>query len=147
MSNLIEHAKREFKAIGYNLNQKKEDPDKWIVENVLELLEVFSNQGHSGTSAPFCINYFKKLAMFEPLGPITGEKSEWMEVGDGVFQNKRCSHVFKENGQAYDIDGKIFREPNGVCYTNKDSRVPVEFPYTPKSEYVDVDCLKDDDEN
>lgn len=30
-------------------------------------------------------------------------------------------------------------EPDGGCYTSRDSLVPVTFPYTPKSEYVDVD--------
>lgn len=56
-----------------------------------------------------------------------------------THQNKRCSHVFKDkDGNAYDIDGKVFREPDGCCFTSKDSFVPVTFPYTPKTEYVDV---------
>lgn len=113
-----------------------------ICEHVLELLRVFSDEGHSGTTAPYTVNMFKKLAMFEPLVPLTGEDWEWNEVGPGTFQNKRCSRVFKQadrfDGQAYDIEGKVFREPNGSCYTSADSRVPVTFPYTPKTEYVDV---------
>ena len=138
MSNYIEHAKREFVAMGYDLDTKEEDPNKWIMENIFELLEVFGKQGHSGTSAPYCANMFKKLALFEPLSPIQGTEEEWMAVTDTLYQNKRCSHVFKENGLAYDIQGKIFREPDGNCYTGSDSRVNVEFPYTPKSEYIDV---------
>ena len=55
------------------------------------------------------------------------------------WQNNRASHVFKcSDGQAYDIEGKIFRDKAGHCYTNRDSRVDVTFPYTPKREYVDV---------
>lgn len=143
MSSLVEHAKREFLALGYKpIDEEEDGPNKWIQENVLELLRVFSEQGHSGSSAPYCVGMFKKLAMYEPLGPLTGEDNEWHEVGDGVFQNTRCSHVFKQadrfDGQAYDINGRIFREPNGACYTSSESRVPVTFPYTPKSEYVDV---------
>jgi len=47
--------------------------------------------------------------------------------------------VFKdETGEAYDINGKVFREPSGSCYTSFESRVPVTFPYTPTTEYVDV---------
>jgi hypothetical protein len=58
-----------------------------------------------------------------------------------MWQNNRCCHVFKDNaGNAYDIDGKIFREPDGACYTSRDSRVPVTFPYTPVREYVDVEA-------
>ena len=139
----IEHAKREFKAVGYiPLDQPQEDgPNKWIQENVLELLDVFSKQGHSGFSAPYCISTFKKLASLEPLGPLTGADDEWTEVVDGrMLQNNRCGHVFKDSkdGQAYDIEGRIFREPNGCCFTSRDSRVPITFPYTPTSEYVDV---------
>jgi hypothetical protein len=142
MSNLIDHAKREFLALGYKPIEEEEDgPNKWIQENVLELLQVFSEQGHSGFSAGYCINTFKKLANFEPLGPLTGKDSEWVEVSNGLFQNSRCSHVFKRadrfNGQAYDIYGRVFRDPDGYCYTNSDSHVPVTFPYVPKTEYVD----------
>ena len=134
-----EHAVRELTAIGYKMDETEEGPNKWIVENLFELLDVFSEQGHSGSSAPYCANMFKKLALFEPLCPLTGEDHEWREVGEGIWQNKRCSHVFKESdGSAYDIDGRIFREPSGACYTNRDSRVYITFPYTPTRVYVDV---------
>jgi len=144
MSNLVEYAKREFKALGYDpIEECENGPDKRIQENVLELLKVFSKQGHSGFSAPFCIGYFEKLAKFEPLTPLQGTDDEWYDIGETagkpLFQNKRCSHVFKDaDGRAYDIDGKIFREPNGACYTNNESTVFIEFPYIPKREYVDV---------
>lgn len=141
-SNYTRHAKREFLAVGYlPLDQEQEDgPNKWIQENILELLDKFGDQGHSGGSAPYCVEVFRKLALFEPLCPLTGEDAEWNEVGNGMWQNNRCSHVFKEaDGTAYDIDGRIFREPNGVCYTGRESRVNVTFPYTPKQVYVDVD--------
>lgn len=138
MSSYRKHAEREFKAIGYDLNDTEDGPNKWIMENLFELLEVFDKQGHSGSSAPYCVNAFKKLALFEPLGPLTGADDEWMEVSDGMWQNVRCSHVFKEGDQAYDINGKMFRELNGSCYTNRDSRVYVSFPYIPTTQYVNV---------
>ena len=34
--------------------------------------------------------------------------------------------------------GKVFRDPDGFCFTNRDSRTPVTFPYTPATVYVDV---------
>ena len=108
-------------------------------ENVIELLRVFAKQGHSGFSAPYCIETFRKLALFEPLVPLRGIDDEWNECCSGMWQNNRCSHVFKElDGRAYDIQGRIFREPNGSCYTNRESRVYISFPYTPTREYVDV---------
>lgn len=141
MSNLINHAIREFKALGYTPpDEEQEDgPNLWIQENILELIRVFSAQGHSGSSASYCVKMFSKLAMFEPLAPITGEDWEWIEVGPNVFQNVRCSHVFKDgkDGPAYDSHGRIFRDPDGSCWTNSESRVFVTFPYTPTSVYVD----------
>lgn len=138
-SNLIKHAERELTAAGYDLNDKEEGPNKWIMENLLELLDVFSKQGHSGSSAPYCINAFAKLARFEPLSPLYGSDDEWVEVGEGVWQNNRCCRVFKDkDGRAYDIDGRVFRELNGACYSSKNSRVYVTFPYTPTTVYVNV---------
>lgn len=136
------HAMREFLAAGYKpIAECEEDPEKWIQENVLELLRVFSKQGHSGFSAGICISMFEKLARFKPLVPLSGDESEWSPPydTDGTQQNIRCSRVFRgADGRAYDIDGRVFREPNGVCYTGRDSRVYITFPYTPTTEYVDV---------
>lgn len=140
--NSVKHAKRELRA-----SLQTTGPDRWIADNLLQLLAVFSAQGHSGFSSPWCLSMFAKLAAFEPLGPLTGEPVEWLEVSDGVWQNMRCSHVFKQadrfDGQAYDIQGKVFREPTGGTYTNSDSFVPITFPYTPTTEYVDVPASED----
>jgi hypothetical protein len=141
MSNLLEHAKRELLAAGYDPDQTEEDPNKWIQENILELIKVFAAQGHSGSSAPYCIRAFKTLANWEPLVPLTGEDGEWgpSPSGHGPDQNIRCSRVFRNpDGRAFDVSGKVFREPSGACYTGSGSAVDVTFPYTPKTEYVDV---------
>jgi len=136
MGNLVTHAKFEMLKAG--LYDDDSDYGGMLAGAVTELMEVFEKQGHSGMSAARTVQLFQKLAMFEPLCPLTGDDDEWLEVADGIFQNKRCSHVFKENGEAYDIEGRIFREPSGVTFTSGDSRVPVTFPYTPKTEFVDV---------
>ncbi len=137
MSNYLEHLDREWTAMGWPTSGEN-DPQVWIYDHLKKLLEAFDGEGHSGTSAPYTVGLFKKLALFEPLGPLTGDDSEWMEVSKGMLQNRRCSHVFKENGEAYDIDGKVFEEPDGSCFTSRDSRVPVTFPYTPTTEIVKV---------
>ena len=110
---------------------------------VWKLLQVHWAEGHSGYSNGIVVSIFEKLARSEPLGPLTGADDEWGEVGhahgEPYWQNKRCSHVFKEKGgRAYDIDAVIFREPSGACFTSRDSRRYITFPYTPKREYVDV---------
>ena len=70
---------------------------------------------------------------------------------DELYQNKRCSAVFKQpdrfDGQPYYLDGNVFwewykSEEDGIMsksyYTGRDSCVTIEFPYTPKTEYVFV---------
>lgn len=139
MSNLTEHAKKELALMGADQSFYGD----LLPKAVLELIEVFSKQGHSGMSGNIVLQIFEKLAKFEPWMPLTGADDEWNECGDGVFQNKRCSHVFKQkdrfDGQAYDIQGKVFTPKKGAAYTGSGSHVPITFPYTPKTEYVEVD--------
>lgn len=125
----------------------KDEMDQDMRKCVLDIIDIFSEQGHSGFSAALCTNLVTKLMKFEPLTPITGEDDEWMEVGPNMFQNKRCSHVFKDaDGKAYDSEGIIFydilkNEDDGSefksYYTSSNSRVFIEFPYTPTKIYVE----------
>lgn len=141
---LLDHAKKEFRAAGWtdDNGEFKDNMQEMMCKQILEIIELFSSHGHSGFSANYAINMLNKLLRFEPLVPLTGERWEWNEIGPGVFQNNRCSHVFKQadrfDGQAYDIEGRIFREANGTCYTNAKSFVPITFPYTPTKDYIDV---------
>lgn len=161
MSNLNKHAWLEFKAAGWlDENGKfKDDMQEAICNHILALLKVFADEGHSGTTAPYTVDLFKKLAMYEPIVPLTGEDWEWQDVSDRSdgtkwYQNKRCSHVFKDKDGAYDINGRVFwewserplhedeegypgmSEPYKSYYTGRDSRTPVTFPYTPSTVYV-----------
>ena len=140
MSELVEYARRELTRLGMDPNDTGDMNGK-MAQSIVEVVEKFSEQGHSGFSAGYASNLLEKLLRFEPISPLTGEADEWMEVGEGVWQNIRCFHVFKETGgRAYDIDGRIFREPDGSTFTSAGSRVYITFPYTPRREYVDVDA-------
>ena len=142
MSNLEKHALMEFKAAGWldESGNYTDEMQEMICRHVLALLDVFSNEGHSGSSAPYAINMFSRLAKFEPIAPLTGEDWEWTDVSqddeDILYQNRRFSSVFKKDGKAYWIDGKVFWEwqmyegkPHKSYYTCRESRVPVTFPY------------------
>jgi hypothetical protein len=150
MSNLEFHARNEFRAAGWTDENGnfKDEMQEAICNDVLKLIEVFSEQGHSGTSATYAISLFKTLASFKPIVPLTGEDWEWGDVtelsGKTLWQNKRCSHVFKDNDGAYDNDGIVWwewytnpetGEKFKSHFTNYESRVSVTFPYTPKTEY------------
>lgn len=152
MSNYKRHAELEFRAAGWTDEdgEFKDEMQRMICEHVLKLLDVFEGEGHSGSSAPYAIDLFKKLASFEPVAPLTGEDWEWTDVseqnGRTLYQNKRCSHVFKNGDEAYDIDGVVFwewytdpdtGEKHKSYFTSRESRVAVTFPYTPKREYVE----------
>lgn len=144
-SNLVQHAEEELRK---QLSLPTDDADRWMADHLLRMIRVFSAEGHSGFSAGVARSMFARLAVYEPLSPLTGDPGEWNSVGetnDGwpLYQNRRCSTVFMEgeppDGKAYDIEGRVFREPNGICFTSADSRVDVVFPYVPRREYVDVD--------
>ena len=137
MSELINFAKSELDIVG----MKENDPEianRAMREHILKMVEVFSDEGHSGFSASYAAAILEKLLRFNPISPLTGEDSEWNLISEveKLYQNKRCSHVFKSNGKAYDLNGKVFIQENGSAYTSADSRVDVTFPYTPKTEYV-----------
>jgi len=135
MSNLTKHAEREFAILGWPGDDKMQ---QLICRNVLDLLKVLSGQGHSGSSHGYLMGLFVNLADFKPISPLTGADDEWIEVDDGMFQNRRDSEVFKENGDAYWIHGKIFRDADGSTWTNTGSRVPVMFPWVrPKPRIIE----------
>lgn len=135
MSNLVKHAETELALLGGSDDEMQQAMNA----HIMAMVKVFSGEGHSGFSAEYAISILQRLLRFEPITPLTGADDEWADVTSDLYQNKRCSHVFKDKaGRSYDIEGRIFREPNGSCYTNGNSKVYIEFPYTPKREYVEV---------
>lgn len=140
MSNLIKHAKAELSLI-YTEEELKHDINKMTYDCIMELVEVFSKQGHSNNSASYVINSFKTLAMYETLTPLTGEDDEWGLIRDEPepkWQNIRDSAVFKNSdGSCYYIDAVVWRDKDGDCFTNRESSMNVKFPVVPKTFYVD----------
>ena len=131
---MLEFAKEELDRAG--LYRKDSDYGGMIGEAVEELFEVFCRQGHSGFSASLVSAVFKKLVEGKPLSPLQGTPDEWMEVVDGLFQNKRMASVFAEGGRgegAYNVDGVVFINKRGAAFTCNESRVPVTFPSIPET--------------
>lgn len=138
------HAEHELFLIG--LGPDCTGINKSMRDHILHMVDEFADEGHSGFSASYAIGILEKLLKFEPVTPLTGRDDEWMEIHEGTFQNKRCGRVFKDkDGNAYDINGRVFyeeytdeedgetRKSYFTCY---ESRTPVTFPYTPKTEYL-----------
>ena len=134
MSSMLDWAEEELKR--YNFDFYGDDMNK----AVLEVLKTLVDQGHSNMSASIVIALVDRLWSWKPLTPLTGEDDEWTDELDpngSTWQNKRYSAVFKskETGECYDVEGRIFAEPDGVTFTCRESRVPVEFPYMPPDKY------------
>ena len=86
---IIEHAKTELAAINFGTED---------TAVMVELLEKFLNQWDSGGAVHAVAPVFVRLLSGQPLGPLTGDDSEWHDpMGDGIMlQNRRCSSVFKD---------------------------------------------------
>ena len=138
---LVSYAESELDRIGMT---DDDDMNGMMRKHLLHMVKEFSEEGHSGFSASYSLQCLEKLLRFKPLSPLTGEDDEWGDVsnvsGETMFQNKRCSSVFKygKDGEAYDIDGKVFwewytdketGEKHKSYYTSVEGRVPVTFPY------------------
>lgn len=142
-SNLVEYAKSEFNRAGWChpdlvFDDKMQEA---VCQNVMDMLCVFSSEGHSGFSANYTLDVFNKVVRFNPISPLTGDDSEWNEVGGDTYQNRICGTVFKrgKDGKAYWLDRYVFRDESGCCFTSSMSAQYIEFPWTPtESEYVDV---------
>ena len=145
---LIEHAVKEFKSAGWlkEDGNYSDEMQGMICDHILKLLRVFSDEGHSGSSAYYTLNLFDKLARFKIITPLTGLDDEWNEVADGkggtMYQNKRYSSVFKDDDGVWDINGRVFwewqRREDGTAYKShyqgSGCSTPVTFPYTPPKE-------------
>jgi len=143
MSELLKHAQHELTLIG--AGEDSADYDGNLRKAVLEIVDVFSKQGHSGLSASITVSMVEKLLRFLPLSPLTGAGDEWNELpvelrsGNIAAQNKRCSRVFRrDDGTAFDVEGKVFRDPDGTTYLDPRGGADVTFPYTPATEFVDM---------
>jgi hypothetical protein len=116
---VIDQAKYEMKLANFPADE---------IEAMTSILDRFFDTWDSGGAVWVMAPVLQKLIAAKPLSPLTGEDHEWVDHGDGVFQNRRCGSVFKDprfhDGKlAYDIDAP---EP----------RAAISFPYTPESNRV-----------
>ena len=109
-SNLYQHALCELKRAGVD----KDIYGEMLPNAVLEIVEMFAKQGHSGMSAAYSLQLLTKLLQFENLTPIGNTPDEWMEVSEemmgrkGVWQCRRNPALFSEDAGKtyYHVDDK-----------------------------------------
>lgn len=108
MSNLVKHAQHELELA--RLFDKDSDYGGMLGGAVMQLVEVFAKQGHSGFSAELTIEIFNLVVNFKNLTPIGKSDDEWMNVSEHssgpLWQNTRRGTTFsRDAGKTwYDID-------------------------------------------
>lgn len=101
-SELMRHARRELTLIGV-ISDDPNSIDSMMRKIILELVEVFSKQGHSGFSASMAIDLTQRLLRYEALTPLTNAPDEWNEIaenygGPNLWQSRRQSEAFSHDG-------------------------------------------------
>ena len=130
--------------------EKCTDPNERVMQemmnnDVMELLKVFEEQGHSDFSAPTVISLFSILANYRLVTEVEDNPDDWDENG----QHKYISSIFKrKDGTCYYMYGRLFAEPNSDnFFYNKASNVDVTFPIKPfdlESRYIRLHYKIDD---
>lgn len=121
MSNLVEHARYEMTRAG--MFDADADYGGALGNAVMELVETFAKQGHSGMSAVVTLALFHDLAQYKPIGGITSDPDEWTNVADmagqPLWQNKRRGTSFSRDGGKtwYDIEDESL--DNGDRWPNR----------------------------
>lgn len=124
-----------------------------ITENILELVNHTQSYIYESNRAKLI-----RLLDYKPITPLTGSDEEWNDItrwageddGTLVYQNKRCSSVFKnvspDGTVTYEnIRGRIFTEDGGEThYSSSDSKINITFPYEVPDhpEVVEIDPQK-----
>jgi hypothetical protein len=110
---LVAHARNEMQKAG--LFDKDADYGGAIGKAVMELVEAFAKQGHSGFSAGYTLDVFEKVARFKTLTAVTSDPEEWTNVSEyygpespAVWQSKRDPSLFSNDGGKtyYSVENK-----------------------------------------
>lgn len=103
---LVQHAVRELAIAGMYSEDADYGPS--LAENIIALVGLFATWGHSGGSAARTIDILERLLRWKTLTPVTSDSAEWLEHGDGTWQNIRCPSTFSKDGGVtwYDLEAE-----------------------------------------
>jgi len=126
---LTDYAREELDLAG--LFDDDSDYNGMLGEAVMDLINLFASQGHSGFSAALTVDLFDRLASYKPLSELTDNKNEWTEVsandprshtpGTPLWQSKRSPSCFSNDGGKtyWDIDEDYYKhtDEKGIVWS------------------------------
>ena len=125
-TNYVRHANAEYKIAWPNIDSDKEDEgmQRYMCDQVNDLLYLLSSQGDSGGSIGYKINLFDRLAKFQTLSPLTFKDDEFGDnlsiSGEDFRQNIRNSAVFKK-GDRYTFNDSFIC--SGKYYIGRGNKI------------------------
>lgn len=153
MNSLQKHFKRELDIMRASIKDGDELLIEPYVEDINNLLKTFGNEDHNGASAPFTASVLtrtlKAILGYQVLSPLTGIDEEWEDIskihGSPLWQNKRDASVFKQADGRCTYNHAIVWQGQeeydtftGGVNGYKSSNYIKEFPFMPKTFYIDV---------
>lgn len=131
-SNLMRHAHFELDRY-LGVDDEHDFYGGMTKKAVLELMETFARQGHSGMSASIVLDIFDNLAQFKALTALTDNPDEWNHVGSAggvrekdVWQNRRQSEAFSnDGGKTYYLLSERRGKDIPIWHTSRDHRLPI----------------------
>lgn len=125
-SNLVAHARRELELAGMlnaepdeEITEVFNDYNNMVGEAVMELVRVFSSQGHSGFSAGVVVDLFSHVAKYQTL--TENDHSLYQDVSEYSFSKEDIA-AGKTMWQC-SRDSKWFSDDKGATWYNVDDKV------------------------
>jgi hypothetical protein len=155
MNNTQNKALREFDILEKTVKDALILPFK---DEILALVDKFGESGQSGGSAPYTAGAIahavKKLCLNDPICDVVGTDEEWVDVSEGMgkkmYQNNRCTGLFKDKDGVSYIDAIVFQGDitggftgNGSVSLKNGKKIGSSqkikgFPFKPKTFHIDV---------
>ncbi|WJZ23580.1 hypothetical protein LIS04_152 [Listeria phage LIS04] len=122
---LMDHTKKELSLM------EKSDKLESIEDALIRVVRILESRCElSEEQILVTSTLLQRLAQRLPLTSLTGDESEWSEIGDNLEVNTRCFSVVrknKDNSTAQDLERRIVVKDGKMEYAS----TPITFPYTP----------------
>jgi len=102
---MAQWAREELEQAG--LFDKDSDYDGMIGQAVMNLIDEFSKQGHSGFSTRMVSTIFDRLLRSKPLSPLTSNPTEWMQVSEDMCGKGTVLHQSRRSPSCFSTDGGV----------------------------------------